>query len=41
MAPLEQQAAECVIGRDYPVPVVRHEDAPRRTLARFRAIKAR
>jgi deoxyribodipyrimidine photo-lyase len=41
MAPLEQQAAECVIGRDYPVPVVRHEDARRRTLARFRAIKAR
>ena len=41
MAPLEQQAAECVIGRDYPVPVVRHAEARRRSLARFRAVKAR
>ena len=33
MTPLEQQAAECVVGRDYPAPVVRHEEARRRTLA--------
>ncbi len=41
MAPLEQLAAECVIGRDYPAPVVRHEEARRRTLARYGAVKAR
>jgi deoxyribodipyrimidine photo-lyase len=41
MKPLEQQAAGCVIGRDYPAPVVRHEEARRRTLARYGAVKAR
>ncbi len=41
MAPLEQQAAGCVIGRDYPAPVVRHEEARQRTLARYGAVKAR
>jgi deoxyribodipyrimidine photo-lyase len=40
MAPLDQHAAECVIGRDYPAPVVRHEEARRRTLARYGAVKA-
>lgn len=41
LAPLEQQAAGCVIGRDYPAPVVRHEEARQRTLARYGAVKAR
>ena len=40
MGPLEQQAARCVIGRDYPAPVVLHEQARQRTLARFRAVRA-
>ncbi len=39
MAPLEQQAAGCIIGRDYPHPVVRHEEARRRTLERYRAVR--
>ena len=39
MAPLEQQAAGCVVGRDYPLPVVRHDEARRRTLERYGAIK--
>ena len=40
MGPLEQQAARCVIGRDYPAPVVLHEQARQRTLARFRAVRS-
>jgi deoxyribodipyrimidine photo-lyase len=39
MGPLEQQAAGCRIGRDYPAPVVRHDEARQRTLARFRAAR--
>jgi deoxyribodipyrimidine photo-lyase len=41
MGPAEQQAASCVIGADYPAPLVRHEDARRRTLARYGAARAR
>lgn len=41
MAPLEQQAAGCIIGRNYPPPVVRHEEARQRTLARYGALRAR
>jgi deoxyribodipyrimidine photo-lyase len=41
MAPLEQQAAACAIGRDYPAPVVHHEQARQRTLARYGALRAR
>ena len=41
MGPLEQKAAGCVIGRDYPAPVVRHQEARQRTLARYGAVKAR
>jgi deoxyribodipyrimidine photo-lyase len=41
MAPLEQQAAGCIIGRDYPAPFVLHEEARRRTLARYGAVKSR
>jgi deoxyribodipyrimidine photo-lyase len=39
MPPLEQQAAGCVIGRDYPAPLVIHEQARQRTLARYGAVK--
>ena len=31
----EQEAVGCVIGRDYPAPIVDHADARRRTLARY------
>jgi deoxyribodipyrimidine photo-lyase len=41
MAPLEQQAAGCIIGRDYPRPIVHHDEARQRTLARYGAVKAR
>jgi deoxyribodipyrimidine photo-lyase len=40
MTPAEQLAAGCVIGRDYPAPVVRHGEARQRTLARYRAARA-
>ena len=40
LTPLEQQAAGCVIGRDYPAPVVRHAEARQRTLARYGAVRA-
>jgi deoxyribodipyrimidine photo-lyase len=36
MSPHEQQTAGCVIGRDYPAPIVHHEEARKRTLARYR-----
>jgi deoxyribodipyrimidine photo-lyase len=39
LTPIEQHAAGCVIGRDYPAPVVRHEAARQRTLARYQAVK--
>jgi len=35
MPPLEQQVAGCVIGRDYPAPVVEHAAARARTLERY------
>ncbi len=41
MTLLEQKAAGCVIGGDYPVPVVRHGEARQRTLARYGAVRAR
>ena len=41
MAPREQQAAGCIVGRHYPAPIVRHDDARRRTLARYAAVKKR
>jgi len=40
MAPLEQQAAACVIGQDYPAPVVDHDTARRITLERYGRAKA-
>ncbi len=39
MAPLEQQAAGCVIGRDYPAPVVEHDQARKRTLERYGKVR--
>jgi deoxyribodipyrimidine photo-lyase len=39
--PLKQQAAGCVIGTDYPAPVVDHAQARERTLARYAVVKSR
>jgi deoxyribodipyrimidine photo-lyase len=41
MAPAAQAAAACVIGRDYPSPVVDHALARKRTLERYAAARAR
>ncbi|MDX2218967.1 MAG: deoxyribodipyrimidine photo-lyase [Burkholderiales bacterium] len=37
--PLEQQAAGCVVGRDYPAPVVDHAAAREQTLALYAVVK--
>ncbi len=37
--PVDLLAAGVVIGKDYPAPVVQHEEARQRTLARFQAVK--
>ncbi|MBL8515394.1 MAG: deoxyribodipyrimidine photo-lyase [Betaproteobacteria bacterium] len=39
LPPLEQQAAGCVIGKDYPAPVVDHALARKRTLALYAVVK--
>jgi deoxyribodipyrimidine photo-lyase len=39
MPPLEQQAAGCVIGRDYPAPIVDHDVARKVTLERYNRVK--
>ena len=39
-APLELELAEIELGRDYPLPVVRHDEARARTLARYGVVKA-
>jgi deoxyribodipyrimidine photo-lyase len=41
MKPAEQQASGCVIGQDYPPPIVNHDEARKRTLARFKAVRRR
>jgi len=41
MSPIEQEAAGCVVGRDYPAPVVRHDEARQRTLARYGVVRRR
>ncbi len=41
LKPAEQRAAGCVIGRDYPGPIVNHDEARKRTLARFRALRGK
>jgi deoxyribodipyrimidine photo-lyase len=38
MTPIEQQAAGCVVGRHYPAPIIDHDAARQRTLARFKAV---
>ena len=35
----EQRAAGCVIGADYPAPVVDHGHERKRALARYRAVR--
>lgn len=40
MAPLQQQAAGVVIGRDYPAPVVDHAEARLRALGLYKAVRA-
>ncbi len=37
--PLRQQAAGCVVGRDYPAPVVDHAQAREATLARYAVVR--
>lgn len=39
MPPLEQRAAGCVIGRDYPAPLVDHAEATKQARARLGAIR--
>ena len=36
----EQRAAGCVIGRDYPQPIVDHKRERERAMARYRAVRA-
>jgi len=38
--PVDLEAAGLVLGRDYPLPVVRHDDARQKTLERFAAVKS-
>jgi len=40
MTPVEQRAAGCVIGRDYPAPIVNHAAQRERALALFKAVRA-
>ncbi|NDJ53136.1 MAG: deoxyribodipyrimidine photo-lyase [Chloroflexi bacterium] len=40
MTPMEQQAANCIIGQDYPAPIVDHKMARQRTLDAYKAVKA-
>lgn len=41
MSAAEQQAAACIIGRDYPARVVEHDAARKRALARYEAVLKR
>jgi deoxyribodipyrimidine photo-lyase len=41
MALATQQTASCIVGQDYPAPIVRHEEARQRTIARYRAVRTR
>jgi len=40
MTASEQAEAHCIIGRDYPGPLVDHAEARKRTLARYGILKA-
>jgi deoxyribodipyrimidine photo-lyase len=39
LPPLEQEAAGCLIGRDYPAPIVDHDVARKVTLERYNRVK--
>ena len=41
LPPLEQQAAGCVIGRDYPAPIVDHDRARKRALEMYGKVKGK
>ena len=41
MSAAQQAAASCRIGRDYPAPIVRHDEARKRALARYAAARPR
>jgi deoxyribodipyrimidine photo-lyase len=41
MAPARQKAAGCIIGQDYPAPIVDHKLARERTLAAYKAARER
>jgi deoxyribodipyrimidine photo-lyase len=38
MTAAEQEEANCVIGRDYPAPIVDHAEERLRAIARYRAV---
>ena len=40
MSPVDQSAARCRIGSDYPLPIVDHAEARKRTLERFEVVRA-
>ena len=40
LPPLEQQGRDCIVGRDYPLPVVDHATQRDRALAMYKAVKA-
>jgi deoxyribodipyrimidine photo-lyase len=40
MSEAQQQAAGCVIGRDYPAPIVVHADERKRAIERYRAVSS-
>ena len=40
MEPAQQRDAGCLLGRDYPHPVVWHDEARRRTLERYKAVRS-
>ena len=41
LPPLEQQASGCVIGRDYPAPLVDHDRARKRALEMYGKVKGK
>jgi deoxyribodipyrimidine photo-lyase len=41
MTPQEQRAAGCVIGSDYPAPIVDHRRERERAMERYRAVLGR
>ena len=38
--PIDLAAAGIELGRDYPLPIVRHDEARKKTLERYAAVKA-